>query len=101
MYKRPDQPREESAGMDLAALQHRKVLAHHCQIALVEIPERRGRSLSGDAVLNQSCCVTSLLDRHLCHAGQRLAVLLQGGDVAYREDFGMSRDAEVRLNAHA
>jgi hypothetical protein len=85
----PDQPCDESAEVDLAALQNRKAFPHHGQIAFVEVTERRWRLFAADATADQPACVMSPLHRHLCYAGQRLPVLLHGSCISHDKDLRM------------
>jgi hypothetical protein len=96
----PDQPREKSTQMNLAALQYSEAFPDYGEIPFVEVTKRSRqispRNLSSDKFSN----VTSLLNRNLRDTRQWFAVLLQRCRVADDEDFGVILHGQVRLNSH-
>ena len=77
MHCRPHKPCQRTADAKLPALQNRKALADDGQVAFVKVLKRSRRGLAGQPAVNQSACVTSLLDRNLRHAGQRRSFLIE------------------------
>ncbi len=64
-------------------------------VAVVAVPE--GEPLAPfERAQDVARRVAPLLHRHLRHAGQQRAVLLEAGEIADDEHVGVSRDAEVR-----
>src|SRR6266853_6283773 len=95
--------------MDKAALQYSKALANDSQVAFVKITKRRRRVFAGlfarhfttDALVKKLSHVAPLLDRHLRHARQRLAMLIERCRIANHKYFRMFGDTEVILDAHS
>src|SRR5260370_8190771 len=84
--------------MNLAALQHRKTLAHHGHAAFVEVAKWAGRGFADDTAANELRCVAPLLHRHLRNTWQRLAILIEGCRIADHKDLGMSGPSQHFLN---
>src|SRR5262249_58602984 len=82
----PRQPRDEALHAQTAALEDRKVLAHHRHVALVEVAERLEVRLPGEARAEQAAHIAALLHRDLGDTGQWLALLVHRGGVADHED---------------
>src|SRR6266581_3266843 len=100
MHGRPRKKCQEAAETDSAALQNGKVLANYRHVAFVEIPEWPRRRLACNPAVYQAARVAALLHRHLRHAGQRLAIVVQRSGIADHEDLGMTGHGEILLNAH-
>src|SRR5271154_4592794 len=86
--------------MDLAAFKHRKSLADYGHAAFVKIAKLARRRIVRDATANQFPRVTPLLYRHLCHAWEWFAVLIERRSIADHEDLGMTGHRKIFLNAH-
>src|SRR5439155_10600809 len=54
-----------------------EAFADDCQVSLVEVAKGGRRCRTGDGRVNKLACVTPLLNRYLCYAGQRLAGLIK------------------------
>ena len=100
VYCRPSEPCPEPAYLDLAALQHSETLAHYGHGALVKVAKGARRRITNDAAVNQLCCITALLHRHLGNPWQRFAILIEGCCIADDENLGVSGHGEVFLNAY-
>src|SRR6266702_4560033 len=87
--------------MNLAALHDGKAFANYRHVAFVEIAKWRRSGLSEEAFSNQPSRVTSSLHRHLSHAGQRLAVLLNRGGIPDHKNLRMSGHREIGLHFDA
>src|SRR6266566_3168379 len=87
--------------MNLAALHDGKAFANHCHVAFVEIAKWRRSGLSEEAFSNQPSRVTSSLHRHLGHAGQRLAVLLNRRGIPDDKNLRMPGHREIGLHFDA
>src|SRR6267378_5445149 len=77
VHGRPREPGNDAAYMEFAALQHSKTLAHHGQVPFIEIVKWARHVTAYDVTVNQFPRVAPLLDRHLRHTWQGLAVLIQ------------------------
>src|SRR5262252_2344129 len=95
----PGQPRNQSAHLELPALQYGKTLADHGHGALVEIAKRRRRLASIDAAVNEFSRIMPSLHGHLRHTGKWFAVLFERGGITNHKDFGMSGYCQIFLNA--
>src|SRR5271154_5979778 len=97
MNRRPGKPRNESTQVKLPALQNGKTLADNCHAALVEITKGSRSCRSGDARMNQLARIAPLLNCHLRHTGQLLAVLIERRGIADDENLGMAGHRQVLL----
>src|SRR5262249_56569381 len=96
----PNQPRPQSARLDLAALQYGKTPAHHRHVALVEVAKGSRLPAAGYAAVDQCSCIPPLLHSNLRYTGKGLAVLLACRGIADHKDFGMSGHSKIFFNAH-
>lgn len=101
VYACPRQPCDRSPNVQLVPLQDGIALTDDGHGALVEVTKWRRFWFAGHAPVNQPARVATLLHRDLCDAAQWFAVLTERRGVADHEDIRMSRQGEVRLNAHA
>src|SRR5262249_38273670 len=98
--ERPNEPRQESARLDLPALQYGKALAHYRHAALVEVTKGSRLLAAGDSATNEFSRITSLLHSHLRYARKGLTVLRERSGVADYENFWMSGNRQIILNSH-
>src|ERR1700692_3435508 len=101
MDARPREPRQQPTHTKLAALQHSKTLSNDGHIAFVEIAKWLLTGFAANSTVNEFPCITTLLQCHLRHPSQRLAVLIERGSVPNYENFRMRRHAQIVLNAHS
>src|ERR1700687_2235643 len=101
MNGRPRKPGNETTYMDFAALQHSKAFTHYSHVALVKVVEWTWRGFARHAVVNKLPYIASLLHRHLCHARQWLAVLIERCGGANNKYLGVPGHSQVVLDAHA
>src|SRR5580698_3192643 len=78
----PDQPGEEAAHADTAALQHCKILTNHGEVALIEIAKSGKRRFSGHMPKDRFPGVCSLLHGHLRDSRERPPILIERCRVA-------------------
>src|SRR5438105_2979898 len=87
MDSRPSEARQESADVDLAALENGKTLTDHRHVALIEVTKWRRRGFAGNTPVNQLARIPPLLHRYLRYARQRLTILIERCSIADHEDF--------------
>src|SRR5436190_7880753 len=97
----PAQPRNKTVQPKFTALQNCVSLADDGHGAFVEVTKRLGRPLAGKLAPNQFSSIASLLHCNLSDARQRFSVLIERGRIAEHENFRVTGNAKITLNAHA
>jgi hypothetical protein len=77
MYGRPNHPCWEPVHVNSSALQHGKSFANDSHASFVEITKWFGSGPSDKPIVNQFTRIAALLNRYLCHAGKRFAILIE------------------------
>src|SRR5437867_1603225 len=98
MNEQPHQPRNESGKLKPADMSNCGCSSDNRHAAAIAVM-KGSDTFSCDSVLKNSPDVLTLLHRHRCDTGKRLAGLMGTiGEIADYEDLRIARKGEIRLN---
>src|SRR5580693_7378308 len=100
MEKYPNEPSDEPAHSQAAALQNREILADDCHVAFVEVSERMFRLMSPELPRNQPSDIVPLLDRRLRHTRYWASIGFDRRRIADDEYTGRAFDIHKGPNRH-